>query len=167
MTKLVYAGQAAIDLERLTNFLLQTDPQAAQDTAVLIIEALEILPQHPEIGRQAHFGQRENSSPKLGQPPKNSVFAPDFQRRYLTLQFRESVSNWQSHPPGKQAGRFTQPLQPAHRASRRLNRSKHLKRLRERADVGHRPTPCSCCLTIAAAQDPFGRKSFHRPFPMP
>jgi plasmid stabilization system protein ParE len=59
MTELVYAGQALIDLERRADFLLQTDPQAAQDTAVLILEALEILAQHPEIGRKVHFGQRE------------------------------------------------------------------------------------------------------------
>ena len=59
MTELVYTAQALIDLERLTNFLLQTDPQAAHDTAVLIFDALESLTQHPEIGRKVHFGQRE------------------------------------------------------------------------------------------------------------
>jgi plasmid stabilization system protein ParE len=59
MTELVYAGQALLDLERLADFLLQTDPQAAPDTAVLIFEALETLTQHPEIGRKVHFGQRE------------------------------------------------------------------------------------------------------------
>lgn len=59
MTELVYAAQALRDLERLGDFLLETDPQAAQDTAVLILEALEILVQHPEIGRKVHFGQRE------------------------------------------------------------------------------------------------------------
>ena len=59
MTELVYAEQALVDLERLSDFLLQTDPHAAQDTAVLVFEALEILTQHPEIGRKIHFGQRE------------------------------------------------------------------------------------------------------------
>ena len=59
MTELVYAGQALLDLERLANFLLQTDPQAAQDTAVLTFEVLDILTQHSEIGRKVHFGQRE------------------------------------------------------------------------------------------------------------
>ena len=59
MIELVYAAQALRDLERLVDFLLETDPQAAQDTAALIIEALEILVQHPEIGRKVHFGQRE------------------------------------------------------------------------------------------------------------
>lgn len=59
MTELVYAEQALLDLERLSDFLLQTDPHAAQDTAVLVFEALEILTQHAEIGRKVHFGQRE------------------------------------------------------------------------------------------------------------
>jgi plasmid stabilization system protein ParE len=59
MTELVYAEQALLDLERLSDFLLQTDPQAAHDTAVLIFEALEMLTLHPEIGRKVHFGQRE------------------------------------------------------------------------------------------------------------
>lgn len=59
MIELVYTEQALLDLERLSDFLLETDPQAAQDTAVLIFEALEILALHPEIGRKVHFGQRE------------------------------------------------------------------------------------------------------------
>ena len=59
MTELVYTEQALVDLERLSDFLQETDPQAAQDTAILIFDALEILVQHPEIGRKVHFGQRE------------------------------------------------------------------------------------------------------------
>lgn len=59
MIELVYTEQALLDLERLSDFLVETDPQAAQDTAVLIFEALEILALHPEIGRKVHFGQRE------------------------------------------------------------------------------------------------------------
>jgi len=59
MIELVYAEQALMDLERLSDFLLETDRQAAQDTAILIFDALEILVQHPEIGRKVHFGQSE------------------------------------------------------------------------------------------------------------
>lgn len=59
MTELVYTKQALVDLERLSDFLLQADPQAAQATATLIFDALEILVQHPEIGRKVHFLQRE------------------------------------------------------------------------------------------------------------
>lgn len=59
MTELIFAARALEDLERLSDFLMPTDPQAAQDTVILIFEALEILVQHPEIGRKIHFGQRE------------------------------------------------------------------------------------------------------------
>ena len=59
MIELVCTEHALLDLERLSDFLLETDPQAAQDTAALIFDALEILVQHPEIGRKVHFGQRE------------------------------------------------------------------------------------------------------------
>ena len=59
MAELVYSSRALADLERLGDFLLETDPQAAQNTAALIFEALEILVQHPEIGRKVRFGQRE------------------------------------------------------------------------------------------------------------
>lgn len=59
MADLVYAAQALQDLERLSDFLRETDAQAAQNTAALIFEALEILAQHPEIGHKVHFGQRE------------------------------------------------------------------------------------------------------------
>ncbi|TAH12159.1 MAG: type II toxin-antitoxin system RelE/ParE family toxin [Curvibacter sp.] len=59
MTELVFAAQAVEDLERLSDFLLDTDPKAAHETAELIFDALDILLQHPEIGRKVHFGQRE------------------------------------------------------------------------------------------------------------
>lgn len=59
MTELVYTAQALLDLEKLSDFLLEADPQAAKDTAELIFGALEILAQHPEIGRKVGFGQRE------------------------------------------------------------------------------------------------------------
>lgn len=59
MADLVYAAQALLDLERPSDFLLETDPQAIQVTATLIFEALEILGQHPEIGHKVNFGQCE------------------------------------------------------------------------------------------------------------
>ena len=59
MTELVYSAQALLDLERLGDFLLETDPPAAGETALLIFEALEILVRHPEIGRKVPGGQRE------------------------------------------------------------------------------------------------------------
>ena len=59
MLKLIYTEQALLDLERPSTFLLETDPQASINTAALIFDALEVLVQHPEIGRKVHFGQRE------------------------------------------------------------------------------------------------------------
>lgn len=59
MTELVYTAQALPDLERLSDFLTETDPLAAQATTGLIFEALEILVHNPEIGRKGHLGQRE------------------------------------------------------------------------------------------------------------
>ena len=49
MIKLIYTEQALLDLERLSAFLLETDPQAGINTAALIFDALEVLVQHPEI----------------------------------------------------------------------------------------------------------------------
>lgn len=57
--ELVYAAQALPDLERLSDFLTETDPLAAQATTGLVFEALEILVHNPEIGRKVHLGQRE------------------------------------------------------------------------------------------------------------
>lgn len=59
MTELVYTAQALLDLERLSDFLTETDPLAAQATTGLIFEALEILVHNPEIGRKVPLGQRE------------------------------------------------------------------------------------------------------------
>ena len=59
MTDLVYSEHALFDLERLADFLLESDPAAAKLTASLIFEALELLVRHPEIGRKVHLGQSE------------------------------------------------------------------------------------------------------------
>lgn len=59
MIKLIYTEQALLDLERPSAFLPETDPQARFNTAALIFDALDVLVQHPKIGRKAHFGQRE------------------------------------------------------------------------------------------------------------
>jgi plasmid stabilization system protein ParE len=57
--ELVYADQALQDMERLSDFLVASDPSAAQATAGLTFEALDILINNPEIGRKVHLGQRE------------------------------------------------------------------------------------------------------------
>lgn len=52
MARLIYSEQALADLERLTDFLLEQDVNAALATMDLIEEALVILRRHPYIGRR-------------------------------------------------------------------------------------------------------------------
>lgn len=59
MTRLVLAPSAFQDLDRLTDFLLETDPVAAGDTTPLLIDGLRVLRQHPLIGRPVERGYRE------------------------------------------------------------------------------------------------------------
>jgi len=53
LAEIIYSRKALADLERLTDFLLQQDPVAASKTTNLIIEAVEVLENHPLIGRNA------------------------------------------------------------------------------------------------------------------
>lgn len=59
MAQIVYSDQALQDLDRLTDFLLEADPASAPATAALIVEAVEILANHPLVGRPAEEGMRE------------------------------------------------------------------------------------------------------------
>lgn len=59
MAKLIYSGKALADLERLTDFLIETDPSAAAETVGLIEEAVELLRRHPLIGRPVEYELRE------------------------------------------------------------------------------------------------------------
>lgn len=47
MAQVIYSRRALADLERLTDFLLHDDPAAALKTTELIIEAVEVLENHP------------------------------------------------------------------------------------------------------------------------
>ena len=47
------------DLDRLTDFLLASDPASAAETTDLIISALVTLRDHPAIGRTVEQGLRE------------------------------------------------------------------------------------------------------------
>ena len=53
MARLVYSEQALLDLERLCDFLVETEPAAAEETIHLITEAVMVLERHPYIGRLA------------------------------------------------------------------------------------------------------------------
>jgi plasmid stabilization system protein ParE len=57
--KLVYSARALGDLERLTDFLAETDPPAAVATIGLIEEAVGLLKRHPMIGRPVEEELRE------------------------------------------------------------------------------------------------------------
>lgn len=58
-TRWQLTAEAADDLERLTDFLLETAPQAALDTVDIVLNGLGILAQHPLVGRPLPDGQRE------------------------------------------------------------------------------------------------------------
>ena len=53
MARLIYSARALDELERVTDFLVDTDPAAAAVTVDLIAEAVAILAHHPLIGRPA------------------------------------------------------------------------------------------------------------------
>ena len=59
MTRWVFAAAAAEDLERLVEFLLERFPEDATQTVDLITDALNILEQHPRIGRPVEAALRE------------------------------------------------------------------------------------------------------------
>ncbi len=59
MTRLVLAPHAAQDLERLADFLLATEPDAASETGTVLISGLQILKHHPLVGRIVEQGYRE------------------------------------------------------------------------------------------------------------
>jgi len=54
-----YAPDALADLDRITEFLLESDALAVADTVDLVTGALDILRLHPHIGRPAEEGLRE------------------------------------------------------------------------------------------------------------
>ncbi|MFI4980750.1 MAG: type II toxin-antitoxin system RelE/ParE family toxin [Nevskiales bacterium] len=59
MARLTYAKGALVDLERVADFLLESDPAAAPAIIDLIVEAVEVLANHPLIGRPVEEGLRE------------------------------------------------------------------------------------------------------------
>jgi addiction module RelE/StbE family toxin len=59
LARLIYTANALADLERLTDFLLESDPTAALHTIELIEEAVSILQRHPCVGRLVDQTLRE------------------------------------------------------------------------------------------------------------
>ena len=59
MTRWLLAPEAADDLERLADFLLEADAECAVETIDLILDALTVLERHPRMGRPLLHGLRE------------------------------------------------------------------------------------------------------------
>ena len=59
MTRLVLSPRTLQDLERLADFLLAADPEAARHTGAVLISGLQILKHHPLVGRIIEHGYRE------------------------------------------------------------------------------------------------------------
>lgn len=59
MAKIIYASQALEDFDRIIEHLLETSPDTAAVTLERIRDAIEILAEHPLIGRKADEERRE------------------------------------------------------------------------------------------------------------
>jgi plasmid stabilization system protein ParE len=59
LARLNYTAGALDDLGRLADFLIEADPVSAIQAAEFIIEAIEVLANHPLIGRRVEHGFRE------------------------------------------------------------------------------------------------------------
>ena len=59
MAKIVYAREALEDSDRIIDHLLETSPETAAATLARIRKAIEILEEHPLIGRKADEEMRE------------------------------------------------------------------------------------------------------------
>lgn len=59
MAQIIYSLRALSDLERLADFLLDAEPVVARTTTELILEAVDVLANHPLIGRPAENDLRE------------------------------------------------------------------------------------------------------------
>jgi plasmid stabilization system protein ParE len=77
---LIYSVRALADLERLTDFLIESDPHAALKTVGLIEEVIELLERHPMIGRPV-------------EPPLRELVISRGKSGYLALYSFESVED--------------------------------------------------------------------------
>ena len=59
MVRIVFSPRALLDLERLTDFLIEINKNAALETIELVESAIQILSQHPLIGRTCDTHLRE------------------------------------------------------------------------------------------------------------
>ena len=59
MPAILYLPRALDDLQRLRDFLADTDVVTADETIFLIVDAVDVLAAHPLLGRTAGEGVRE------------------------------------------------------------------------------------------------------------
>jgi plasmid stabilization system protein ParE len=59
VASLLYSAEALDDLDRLEDFLRESDPASAASTPGLILRALGILQEHPYMGQPADGGLRQ------------------------------------------------------------------------------------------------------------
>jgi plasmid stabilization system protein ParE len=59
LVRIVFSPRALLDLERLTDFLVESDKNAALATLEIIESAIQILSEHPYIGRTCDAHIRE------------------------------------------------------------------------------------------------------------
>ena len=59
MARVQITVQAFADLERLFDFLAEHNPKLARERMLSVRRALELLADHPLLGRQAEDGRRE------------------------------------------------------------------------------------------------------------
>ncbi len=59
MARLIYTAGALRDLDRIADFLADAAPVLASKAAELIAEAIEVLANHPLVGRRVEKGYRE------------------------------------------------------------------------------------------------------------
>ncbi len=56
---MIYSRNALFDLERLADFLVERDVVSALPTFEIVEEAVQVLRNHPLIGRPVEYGLRE------------------------------------------------------------------------------------------------------------
>ena len=59
MAAVRYTQRVLAHLDRLAEFLTGSDPDAAADTAKIVVEAVDILHRHPQVGRPGEDDFRE------------------------------------------------------------------------------------------------------------
>jgi addiction module RelE/StbE family toxin len=103
LAALVYSARALADLERLTDFLLDSDAGAAAETIDLIQEAVVLLKRHPLIGKTVEHGLRELviSRGRTGYVALYSFEEPQETVLVLAIRHQREAGYWASEGTGK------------------------------------------------------------------